>query len=220
MTRQTTHTRKSETAPPGRVRIVAGKWRGRFLPVLDLPDLRPTSERIRETLFNWLAQRIEGSRCLDLFAGTGVLGLEALSRGAAELVLVERSNDAIEALRKSVAVLDAKGAVVHAGDALAYLRRQEPEPMDIVFLDPPFADESLTEVCSLLDERSWLAPDASVYLERDARRIGPELPHGWTVRREKKAGNVRYSLLDVHRSTAGREGETGSATAGTIGEPD
>ena len=201
MTRRQTNARKSGTAPPGRVRIVAGKWRGRFLPVADLPELRPTSERIRETLFNWLAPRIEGSRCLDLFAGTGVLGLEALSRGAAEVVLVERSTEATGVLRASIKLLNAGGASVHAGDAITYLGRQQPVPMDIVFLDPPFAVESIGEVCALLNERSWLAPGAWVYVEQDARRPGYELPDGWTVRREKKAGNVRYSLLDTHRST-------------------
>jgi 16S rRNA (guanine966-N2)-methyltransferase len=199
MTRRTTRARKSGTAPPGRVRIVAGKWRGRFLPVADLPEIRPTSERIRETLFNWLAPRIEGSRCLDLFAGTGVLGLEALSRGAVEAVMVERSTGAVDALRASIKLLDAAGASVHAGDALAYLDRQQPVPMDIVFLDPPFAVEYIAELCARLEERHWLAPGAWVYLEQDARRPGSELPDGWTVRREKKAGNVRYSLLDAHR---------------------
>lgn len=197
MTRRTTSARKPATAPPGRVRIVAGKWRGRFLPVADLPELRPTSERIRETLFNWLAPRIEGSRCLDLFAGTGVLGLEALSRGAAEAVLVERHAGAVETLEKSIAVLHATGATVYRGDALSYLKGR-PAAMDIVFLDPPFAIASIADVCSLLEERGWLSAGAWVYLEQDARRPAAGMPAGWTVRREKKAGNVRYLLLDTH----------------------
>jgi 16S rRNA (guanine966-N2)-methyltransferase len=196
------------TAPPGRVRIVAGKWRGRFLQVADLPELRPTPERIRETLFNWLAPCIEGSRCLDLFAGTGVLGLEALSRGAAGVVFVERNAVTLRALRKSIVDLmgdqtSDPGAgspvTVHAGDALQFLQRQKPLAVDIAFLDPPYADESLEAVCGLLDERAWLAHAASVYLEKDSRGHTPSFPPGWTVRREKKAGNVHYLLLQVNK---------------------
>jgi 16S rRNA (guanine966-N2)-methyltransferase len=181
------------------VRIVAGKWRGRFLPVSDVLQLRPTPERVRETLFNWLAPRIEGSRCLDLFAGTGVLGLEALSRGAAAAVLVERDAAAVDALRKSAALLGAAAATVVAGDAFGFLRRAAPMPMDIVFLDPPFADGAETELFALLGSGNWLAPRASVYLEQDAARSLPVLPDGWAMRREKKAGNVRYLLVDAER---------------------
>jgi len=212
MRRRTPTSPNSRTAPPGRVRIVAGKWRRRFLQVADLPELRPTPERIRETLFNWLAPCIEGSRCLDLFAGTGVLGLEALSRGASEVVFVERDAVALAALRKSIVDLmgDHMGdligdpgagssVTVHAGDAFEFLQRAEPLAVDIVFLDPPYADDSLKAVCGLLDKRAWLAPAASVYLEQDSRRHTPSFPPGWTVRREKKAGNVHYLLLQVNK---------------------
>jgi 16S rRNA (guanine966-N2)-methyltransferase len=199
MTRRLPNSRTPGAARPGRVRIVAGKWRGRFLPVADVAELRPTSERIRETVFNWLAPEIEGSRCLDLFAGTGVLGLEALSRGAAETVFVERSGEASDVLRRSIRHLGTTSATVVCGDALDYLRHAAPSPMDIVFLDPPFAGQSAEQLCSLLDSRNWLARRASIYLEQDARRSIPPLPRGWTVRREKKAGNVRYSLLDAER---------------------
>lgn len=181
-------------AMPGRVRIVAGKWRGRRLPVCDEPELRPTSERIRETLFNWLAPRIEGARCLDLFAGTGVLGLEALSRGASKAIFVERSASAATTLQKSIATLAADGAVVHVGDAFAWLRDSEPQAMDIVFLDPPYALESLTDLCRLLQTKAWLAQDASIYMEQDRGDERPVLPNGYTIVREKTAGSVRYSL--------------------------
>lgn len=183
-------------AQPGRVRIVAGKWRGRFLQVADAPGLRPTGERIRETLFNWLAPRLDGARCLDLFAGTGVLGLEALSRGAAEAVLVERSGAALRALERSIATLGAGNAVLHAGDAWRFLREATPAPFDIVFLDPPYADDRLEELCRLLADRNWLAPHAAVYFEQVAGREPPGLPEGWEARREKTAGNVRYCLAD------------------------
>ena len=182
-------------AMPGRVRIVAGKWRGRLLPVGDEPELRPTAERIRETLFNWLAPRIEGARCLDLFAGTGVLGLEALSRGATEVVFVERSRPAAVALQSSIATLSAERAIVHVGDAFVWLANNEPEPKDIVFLDPPYALESLTELCRLLHAKSWLARDASIYMEQDRDDERPILPDGYTVEREKTAGSVRYCLV-------------------------
>lgn len=199
MTRRPLTSRKPGAAPPGRVRIVAGKWRGRFLPVTDVEELRPTPERVRETLFNWLAPRIEGSRCLDLFAGTGVLGLEALSRGAVEAILVERDRAAADALRTSIGRLGATSARVIAGDAYEFLRAAEPQPMDLVFLDPPFADRSAARAIDLLGSRNWLAPRASLYLEQDAAMPLPDLPGGWTVRREKKAGNVRYLLVDAER---------------------
>jgi 16S rRNA (guanine966-N2)-methyltransferase len=182
---------------PGRLRIVAGKWRSRLLPIADVPGLRPTSERIRETLFNWLAATIEGSRCLDLYAGSGALGLEALSRGASEVVFVENSSDAVAVLEESIAALDAAGARVVAIDALRYLRG-DAEPFDIVFLDPPFAADLLEDLCRLLDERDWLAAGARVYLEQDHDRPLPRLPDGWTVLKQKTAGKVRYTLATAN----------------------
>jgi len=186
--------RNDRGSPSGRLRIVAGKWRSRLLPVADEPGLRPTSERIRETLFNWLAPAIEGSRCLDLYAGSGALGLEALSRGAGEVVFVEISADAATVLEQSVAELDAVGAQVQKTDALSYLQR-DVEPFDIVFLDPPFAADSLEDLCRLLDQRDWLAAGARVYLEQDHGRPLPRLPDGWTVLKQKTAGKVRYTLV-------------------------
>jgi len=186
---------RSDTgSPSGRLRIVAGKWRSRLLPVADEPGLRPTSERIRETLFNWLAPTIEGSRCLDLYAGSGALGLEALSRGASEVVFVDNSAGVATVLEQSVAELAAVGAQVQKTDALSYLQR-DAEPFDIVFLDPPFAADSLEDLCRLLDERDWLAAGARVYLEQDHDRPLPRLPDGWTVLKQKTAGKVRYMLV-------------------------
>lgn len=194
MGRRMSRGRSDRRSPSGRLRIVAGKWRSRLLPIADEPGLRPTSERIRETLFNWLAPLIEGSRCLDLFAGSGALGLEALSRGAREVVFVERSTRAARVLEESLASLGASGVEIHKIDALEYLRR-EPEAFDIVFLDPPFDADLGGDLCRLLSEREWLAPGARVYLEQDRDRPIPELPEGWTVLREKTAGQVRYALL-------------------------
>jgi len=196
MGRRISRGRNDKGSPSGRLRIVAGKWRSRLLPVAEEPGLRPTSARIRETLFNWLGSTIEESRCLDLFAGTGALGFEALSRGAREIVFVENSARAAAALKESVKVLDATGARIHQADAIRYLKR-EPEPFDIVFLDPPFADDLLEDLCRLLSEGNWLADGAQVYLEQDSERPLPALPGGWTIINDKTAGQVRYALVTV-----------------------
>ncbi len=164
------------------------------MPVANEPGLRPTSERIRETLFNWLQSTIEGSRCLDLFAGSGALGLEALSRGAAEVVFVENSARAAATLKESVTALDASNTYIHKADATDYLNGN-PQPFDIVFLDPPFAADLLEDLCRLLDERGWLAAGARVYLEQDQELSLPRLPDGWTILKDKTAGQVRYALV-------------------------
>ena len=186
--------KKTGNSRPGRLRIVAGNWRSRLLDVADLPGLRPTSQRIRETLFNWLAMRVSGARCLDLFAGTGALGLEALSRGASSVVFVEQSARAVAMLRNNVAILRADGASVVQADARAWLRGEHGRPFDIVFLDPPFVADMLDELCRLLDEYDLLAGDALVYLEQDKSRPEPQLPDGWQLLKNKTAGNVRYML--------------------------
>jgi 16S rRNA (guanine966-N2)-methyltransferase len=184
--------------PAGRLRIVAGKWRGRVLRVPDLPGLRPTSERVRETLFNWLAPALPGSRCLDLCAGTGALGLEALSRGAATAVFVEKARPAAASLREACRTLDAEGAVIQVDDARRFLARPTGQAFDIVFIDPPYADDSVDQLCRLLAEHSWLAPGAFVYFEQQRGQVPPALPVGWTPVREKTAGQVRYALARVN----------------------
>jgi len=196
MERRSSRGRNDKGSPSGRLRIVAGKWRSRLLPIGDEPGLRPTSERIRETLFNWLASTIAGSRCLDLFAGTGALGFEALSRGAREVVFVENSAGAAAALKESAEVLEARDARIVEADGIRYLKG-EPQPFDIVFLDPPFAADLLEDLCRLLSEDNWLAEDARIYLEQDRERPLPKLPEGWTVLKEKTAGQVRYALVTV-----------------------
>lgn len=182
---------------PGRLRIVAGKWRSRLLPIPDVDGLRPTSERIRETLFNWLGPGIHGKRCLDLYAGTGALGLEALSREAASVVFVERSAQALAALRNSIETLDADGAELVQTDAVAYVRGSNAESFDIVFLDPPFADNSIDDLCRLIAEQRLLRPAGYVYIEQDRQAPLPDLPEGWQIMKSKTAGNVRYSLIGV-----------------------
>ena len=186
--------RGNGNSPSGRLRIVAGKWRSRLLKVADVPGLRPTPERIRETLFNWLAPTIAGARCLDLFAGSGALGLEALSRGAASAVFVEKSRRAADALRSACNELKAADAEVHAADAFEFLRSETSVQYDLVFLDPPYADESIPELCRLLAERQWLAAGAVVYFEQGTQQPPPDLPAGWSITHQKSAGQVRYSL--------------------------
>ncbi|MDH3620308.1 MAG: 16S rRNA (guanine(966)-N(2))-methyltransferase RsmD [Gammaproteobacteria bacterium] len=183
----------------GRLRIVAGNWRSRLLDIADVEGLRPTSERIRETLFNWLSPTLHGARCLDLFAGTGALGLEALSRGAAEVVFVERSPVAARQLQQNIDLLDARGASVIAQDAHEYLQRDQAGQFDLALLDPPFADDLLEETCRLLAARDLLADGAQVYLEQERSKPEPRLPDGWQVKKNKTAGNVRYMLAKVEK---------------------
>jgi len=150
---------------------------------------------VRETLFNWLAPIVEGARCLDLFAGSGALGLEALSRGAGETVFVERDPAAVTHLRDCLEQLDCDDATVVAADAIRFLRG-EPRAFDIVWLDPPFGEFDLSLLCTLL-ERGWLAAGARIYLETSRHDGLPELPSGWVVDRDKTAGRVRFALARI-----------------------
>lgn len=184
----------SKKPRPGRLRIVAGKWRSRLLDIAEVPGLRPTSERVRETVFNWLAPCIQGARCLDLYAGTGALGFEALSRGATTVVFVDNSRRAIRAIEKSAKILDATGAVFFCGDATDYVRESAPASFDIIFLDPPFADDRLEALCRQIDEYGILAPGGRIYLEQDRAKSEVLLPKRWRLLKNKTAGNVRYML--------------------------
>ncbi len=176
------------------LRIIGGTWRGRKLRFPPSPGIRPTPDRVRETLFNWLAPRLAGARCLDLFAGSGALGLESLSRGAAHVTFVERDVAAVRELRARLSEWGASGGQVEHVDALHYLRGAG-GPFDIVFLDPPFDSDSLTTAAGLLEAGHWLAPQAAIYVECAARDGLPPLPATWTVTKAKQAGEVGYHLL-------------------------
>jgi len=178
------------------LRIIGGEWRGRKLRFADGEGLRPTTDRVRETLFNWLAPLIHGARCLDLFAGSGALGLEALSRGAAEVVFIDTSPAAVAALKENLALLGAEKAEVIRGDALGFLQGNSRQ-FDVVFLDPPFRCDLLQPAMKLLSGQPWLAEGARVYLELEGEEPLPELPAGWEVLRSKKAGQVAYHLVEV-----------------------
>jgi 16S rRNA (guanine966-N2)-methyltransferase len=179
---------------PRVLRIIGGTWRGRKLRFPAGTAIRPTPDRVRETLFNWLGTAIDGARCLDLFAGSGALGLEALSRGAAHVTFVERDAAAARALRERLVEWQAGDARVERTDALRYLAGA-PQPFDIVFLDPPFASELLTRAAALLEERHWLAAGARIYVECAAREGLPPLPASWRPLKAKQAGEVGYHLL-------------------------
>ena len=175
------------------LRIIGGSWRGRKLRFPAGTRIRPTPDRVRETLFNWLAARVAGARCLDLFAGSGALGLEALSRGAAHVTFVDQDAAAARALAATLDEWGAQSADVERADARLYLART-PRPFDLVFLDPPFDSALLPEAAALLEARGWLAPGALIYLECAARAALPTLPAAWTPLKEKRAGEVGYHL--------------------------
>lgn len=179
-------------APSGRVRIIGGSLRNSRLQVPALEGLRPTPERVRETLFDWLAPVIVGARCLDLCAGTGALGIEALSRGAAGVQFVERDRRAAEALRANLARLGAGAGAVAVAEAQDYLHGA-PQRYDVVFLDPPFDLDLWAPLARQLEAGGWLAAGALVYVE-SPERSEPELPPGWRIHRQGVAGAVRYAL--------------------------
>jgi 16S rRNA (guanine966-N2)-methyltransferase len=181
---------------PGRVRIIAGRWRGRRLTIPDLPGLRPTPDRVRETLFNWLMPLVEGAHCLDLFAGTGVLGFEAASRGAARVVLVEEAAAAVAAMRRQAAAFGAEDLEIVQADALCWIAGSA-GPFELVFLDPPFGSGLIGPVCRRLGEGGWLRPGARIYIESELDAEGLGLPAGWKILRGRRAGEVRYYLATV-----------------------
>ncbi len=177
------------------LRIVAGEYRGRRLHFPSGRGMRPTADRVRETLFNWLQGQLQGRRVLDLFAGSGALGIEALSRGAAEAVFVEQNRAAAAQLRDNLQLLQAdQRAEVIQADALRWLRHKH-EPFDLVFLDPPFADGLLGKACQLLEQGGHLSADAWLYLEQDSSHPWPALPSAWSLHREGQAGQAAFRLL-------------------------
>ena len=177
------------------LRIVGGALRGRKWSFPDAAGLRPTPDRVRETLFNWLAPHIGGMRVLDLFSGSGALGFEALSRGAASAVLVEKDRSAAANLRATAERFGLAAARIEGGDAQAFLRAQPAKAYDLIFLDPPFATALLEPVMAEIADRDLLAPGGFCYIEQPADREMPVLPEGWAIYRSGKAGEVGYHLL-------------------------
>ena len=183
----------------GSVRIIAGEWRGRRIKIPDGTSVRPTPDRVRETVFNWLRDSLPGARCLDLYAGTGVLGFEALSRGAAAAWFVEQDAALVEALKATGRMLGAEPRVTRR-DVLAFLREPAATRFDVVFLDPPYA-QPLEPLLDLLP--SWLAPQGAVYIERP-RSEGLKLVPGAQWLKQSYAGAVEYGLLRFDEATMPR----------------
>ncbi|MBV0934617.1 16S rRNA (guanine(966)-N(2))-methyltransferase RsmD [Marinobacterium weihaiense] len=200
MPRRNNH-RPRHTAPaaePSSIRIIGGEWRGRKLDFPAIEGLRPTPDRVRETLFNWLQAYVPGARCLDLFSGSGALGLEALSRGAASVTFIDRAPEVISQLRSNLNRLKAQNAELIGRSAPEWLEQRLPDEevrYDLVFLDPPFRQGLAGPVCTLLEQRQLLADEALIYLETEKELALDQLPANWQLYREKQAGQVAYRLF-------------------------
>ena len=177
----------------GQVRIIGGEWRGRKLQVPDVDHLRPTPDRVRETVFNWLAPVIVGSYCLDPFAGSGALGFEALSRGASHLVMVDASAVVTKLLKEELALFKSDHAEVYCANVPQQLKKPE-RAFDIVFLDPPFQSDLLLSTCFYLETQGFLASEAYIYLESRETLTDSMLPSNWQIIKSKRAGEVAYHL--------------------------
>lgn len=183
---------KSKSSPKGNIRIIAGKHRGRKLPVLMADGLRPTTDRVKETVFNWLMPYVQHSECLDCFAGSGGLGFEALSRGAESVTLIELNKAAAKQLQQNKALLNANNVTVENTDILKYLANST-KKFSLVFLDPPFRKGLIKETTQLLNEKA-LAPDALIYVEMENEVGTDDIPDNWQLLKEKTAGQVAYRL--------------------------
>jgi 16S rRNA (guanine966-N2)-methyltransferase len=178
------------------VRIISGDWRGRRLQVADVPGLRPTGDRSRETLFNWLQPWISGADCADLFAGTGALGFEAASRGAASVLMVEKDQRAQGVLRQSIEQLQAEQVKLHAGGAMSLIEEFTPDIYDLVFVDPPFDSNLGGLVLERLDKTGCVRRGGFIYVESPASATKAIVaPQGWRVWRDQQLGEVRMQLF-------------------------
>ena len=189
---------KQTSKAMGEVRVIAGLWRGRKLPVLNAEGLRPTTDRVKETLFNWLMMDVANARCLDCFAGSGSLGIEALSRQAQAVVFLEKFANAAQQLKKNLASLKTdKGTVINT-DTLTYLsQKNSTEPFEIIFIDPPFHHNLVPQVLTLLQQNNWLAENALIYVETEKNHPPLLLAENWQIIKEKSAGIVTSRLIQV-----------------------
>ena len=195
-------TKQQNQRPSGHIRIISGQWRGRKLPVKDVIGLRPTTDRIKETVFNWLSPYVRDSHCLDLFAGSGGLIFEALSRYAETGLLFEKDAGAATQLQQNINLLKADNAQLVRGDTLQLLTKtptqvstQAPaQGYDLIFIDPPFRQDLLEDCCAKLEANNWLSADAVSYIEREKELNQVKLPANWTLLKEKQAGQVCFEL--------------------------
>lgn len=189
---------KQTSKAMGEVRVIAGLWRGRKLSVLNAEGLRPTTDRVKETLFNWLMMDVANARCLDCFSGSGALGIEALSRQAQAVVFLEKFATATQQLKKNLASLKTdKGTVINT-DTLAYLaQKNNDNPFDIIFIDPPFHHQFVPQILPLLQQNNWLAENALIYVETEKNHPPLPLAENWQIIKEKSAGMVTSRLIQV-----------------------
>ncbi len=178
-----------------KLRIIAGEWRSRQLVFEELPGLRPTPARTRETLFNWLQHDVAGSQCLDLYAGSGALGFEAASRGANSVLMVEENADACRCLKQNTDNLSADQIKIKKADVFKFLAG-DAKPFNLVFLDPPFAKGLAQQSCHWLEDKGWLASQAKVYIEVEQKLVLDDMPENWLRLKHKKAGQVAYYLFE------------------------
>ena len=195
-TRTPSHKAVPAHSGQGQLRIIGGQWRSRQFEFPMAHGLRPTPNRVRETLFNWLAPYVEGAKVLDVFAGSGALFLEALSRGAGSALALDLNSAAINSLRGHLLTLRCDNGQLLQTDALRHLEQQPATPFDLVFLDPPFSQGLLLPACTLLEEKGWLAANAWVYTESENPPSSLGLPGNWRLHREQKAGQVYYALWE------------------------
>ncbi|MBR0574047.1 MULTISPECIES: 16S rRNA (guanine(966)-N(2))-methyltransferase RsmD [Pasteurellaceae] len=182
----------------GEVRIISGLWRGRKLPVLNAEGLRPTTDRVKETVFNWLMNDVANARCLDCFAGSGSLGLEALSRQAQAVTFLEKFAKASQQLKNNLALLKTdKGKVINT-DTLQFLAQKNNElPYDLIFIDPPFNKGFVPQVLDLLIKNNYIAPNGLIYVETEKNHTALVLPETWQILKEKTFGQVTSRLIQV-----------------------
>ncbi len=180
---------------PNKLRIIGGTWRSRCVSFVDAPGLRPTPARVRETVFNWLRDDIIGSRCLDLYAGSGTLGFEAASRGAKSVIQVENNALACRALKENAIALAANQIKIVQSDVFRYLESNA-EPFDVVFIDPPFAMGLAVQTCQWLEEKGWLSKQAKIYVEAERILKLDGMPENWRQLKSKVAGEVGYHLYE------------------------
>lgn len=188
--------KKSSAKTTGQLRIIAGAWRGRKLHFTEQKDLRPTPDRVRETLFNWLQFDIAGSSCLDCFAGSGALGFEAASRGASKVTLVDGNNEVIADLQANQKRLQADAIEIVSQDVIQLLHTPGKRAYDLVFLDPPFQSDLLQQSVALLEQEQWLSNHAKIYIETNTKqpRPGEFVPECWRQLKSSRAGQVACSL--------------------------
>jgi len=198
MPRQSKNSRQPRSnashAGGGQLRIIAGQWRSRKLPIANVPGLRPTTDRVRETVFNWLSTITPGARVLDVFSGTGALAMEALSRGASCATLLEANPIAARTLKSNLALLQAEQAQVIETNSLSWLNRPASQPFDLVFLDPPFRLDLLAPTCHLLESNGYINDKSHIYIEVEKELNPLPVPDNWRLEKSKTAGQVSFSL--------------------------